>query len=279
MTTDSDLGDTVVPEAEEIPKQERIFADITKTDADPDIRLRAVERVNHQMLLTVLVLDAGDKKVREAAISRMTDSDHLFLVANKSDDINLRLDAIERMDDDSILQYVVAEVDDPRVRLAAAERLRLLSEAKQKKAERVVTKQDTDSLLLLCAEVGDVEGIRKAIANGASVDTEDEYGDTPLLHAVRSGVSVHAVQALVDLGANVNRKTPSGVTPLMIATAQGKAGICQVLMKAGADRNKKVLTYKGDGTEHRRSKQSTRTRDSSDEKPGVLRWLGKRLKR
>ena len=43
------------------------------------------------------------------------------------------------------------------------------------------------------------------------------------------------VQTLIDGGANVNDRDPAGMTPLMIAAAQGETAIARTLIAAGAD--------------------------------------------
>lgn len=44
-------------------------------------------------------------------------------------------------------------------------------------------------------------------------------------------------QALINAGADVNRRTRDSVTPLMDAAVYGRADVAQVLVKRGADVN------------------------------------------
>lgn len=134
-----------------------------------------------------------------------------------------------------------------------------------------MSKVDRD--LLLAAKQGHVLALRAMLAQGADVHKADAEGRTALFHAACRG---HAgiVQALVDAGADVNRRVDSlaratkenddvrGQTPLMEAAAgaevnavvQGStalieaascntdAGVVKALVAAGADVNKTRAT-------------------------------------
>lgn len=56
----------------------------------------------------------------------------------------------------------------------------------------------------------------------------------PLCQAVIEG-SVELTQRLIDLGADVNARSPHGQSPLRVALEKGNADHCQVLLAAGAN--------------------------------------------
>jgi ankyrin repeat protein len=49
-----------------------------------------------------------------------------------------------------------------------------------------------------------------------------------------AGGHAETVKALIDGGADVNAKTPKGVTASMYAASQGHTGIVEILKQAGA---------------------------------------------
>lgn len=55
-----------------------------------------------------------------------------------------------------------------------------------------------------------------------------------LFTAIRGG-GIDAVRALIDQGADVNRRGPDGFTPLMVSAGLGQSQIVELLLTAGAD--------------------------------------------
>lgn len=70
--------------------------------------------------------------------------------------------------------------------------------------------------------------------NGAVVDAKSFTGGglTPLFNAVGRHKSV--AETLIDYGANVNQKTTSGDTPLLLATREGNLEVIELLTRRGA---------------------------------------------
>jgi len=75
----------------------------------------------------------------------------------------------------------------------------------------------------------------RCCARGASADSADVRGQTPLMWAVSAGQQA-AASALVQAGAAVNQVTANGFTPLFFALASGKADVVSALIAAGAGR-------------------------------------------
>lgn len=69
---------------------------------------------------------------------------------------------------------------------------------------------------------------------GADVTTPDKSGLTPLMQVMSACPSSAFVQKMIDRGANVNAKAPSGVTALALATAVNCTPVVATLKKAGA---------------------------------------------
>lgn len=68
-----------------------------------------------------------------------------------------------------------------------------------------------------------------------SATTEDEY--TPLHIAVRFSKSSHILEELMEAGANINKRSKLGRTPLHLAVIRGDIATIQLLLKKGATVN------------------------------------------
>ena len=88
--------------------------------------------------------------------------------------------------------------------------------------------------LMFAASAGNVGMIRFLVKRGAKVNHgAKEGGQTALLSAIYGG-KADAVQALVDLKADVNAKTKDGDTPLKVAMKGDQDDIARILKTAGA---------------------------------------------
>lgn len=90
--------------------------------------------------------------------------------------------------------------------------------------------------ILKASEESDVKQLEQCINLGANVDEQDSMGRTPLSVACSLGYQP-AVELLIARKANVNLKTT-----LLIAVISGRREICEILLRAGADK-----TVKADG--------------------------------
>jgi ankyrin repeat protein len=81
----------------------------------------------------------------------------------------------------------------------------------------------------------DLPGLQASVVAGG-VEVRDERGRTPLMHAAAVG-SLDAVRLLLERGASVNTADAAGVTPLMFAARD--AAKVRLLLERGADPNAK----------------------------------------
>ncbi len=100
------------------------------------------------------------------------------------------------------------------------------------------------------ARKGDIEALRRELANGVSPNAPNPGGfewqanATPLIWAARLGTA-EAIKVLLEAGARPNLTAADGATPLMLATAGEQASEkIRLLLDAGADPN----IIRGDGT-------------------------------
>jgi ankyrin repeat protein len=97
--------------------------------------------------------------------------------------------------------------------------------------------QVVDELIRKGAEV-DVRAAANDWGNQITAEPRAQYrntgGLTPLLFATRFGC-VECAKSLLDAGADINRPTPEGVTPLMNAIDNNQYAVANLLLDRGAD--------------------------------------------
>jgi ankyrin repeat protein len=83
------------------------------------------------------------------------------------------------------------------------------------------------------AKRGDLQAIRRFVAEGADVNAKEADGWTPLHFAARYG-QLEAIRELARLGAKIDAREHGGFTPLMLAKTKQ---LMEVLLGLGADIN------------------------------------------
>ena len=92
------------------------------------------------------------------------------------------------------------------------------------------------ALLSTAAEAGYPDTVNALIELGAQVERVDGVNRTPLMHAARSK-NAETIEVLLDAGADIQARDRLGNTPLSWASGFGIADGVQVLIDAGADAN------------------------------------------
>lgn len=85
------------------------------------------------------------------------------------------------------------------------------------------------------ARLGDLDGIKRYLAEGAEIDAlSPETNISPLTWATMMG-HTEAAELLITLGADVNVRQEDGGTPLHIAVTLGRVELTKLLIENGAD--------------------------------------------
>jgi ankyrin repeat protein len=99
--------------------------------------------------------------------------------------------------------------------------------------------------LMTASRTGALTAVKALLAQGARVDGKDEArGQTALMWAAAEGHAA-VVRELIDGGADIHARVPSGLTPLLFAVREGRSEAVRVLLKAGADANEIIPTDGG----------------------------------
>lgn len=93
--------------------------------------------------------------------------------------------------------------------------------------------------LVRVAEAGDIERMRRMLADGIDVNTVVSGDGTALIGAARAG-QVRMVEFLLDENADPNVAARGDGNPLIAAAAAGELEIAEMLLNAGADRDEVV---------------------------------------
>ncbi|KAL1215642.1 Ankyrin repeat domain-containing protein 2A [Cardamine amara subsp. amara] len=93
--------------------------------------------------------------------------------------------------------------------------------------------EEEESIVHQTASLGDVEGLKTALASGGNKDEEDSEGRTALHFACGYG-ELKCAQVLIDAGANVNAVDKNKNTPLHYAAGYGRKECVSLLLENGA---------------------------------------------
>lgn len=91
-----------------------------------------------------------------------------------------------------------------------------------------------NSALHIATKQGNDQILRVLLNNGASIDPIDYKGQTPLFTAISANVAVDMINTLVESGADVNRLSKTGLSPLEFAVSFGGGKYFETLEAAGA---------------------------------------------
>ena len=105
------------------------------------------------------------------------------------------------------------------------------------KKRRYITRQENFmfSELLLACQQGQVDMVKKLLAEGQDVNEVDKYGRTPLILASEKG-SIDIAMLLINKKANINvQELRYGKTALISASMQGNEKLLKALLVGGAN--------------------------------------------
>src|SRR5690242_10271879 len=92
--------------------------------------------------------------------------------------------------------------------------------------------------LLFCASgKGSAEDVDKALEQGAEINARSITNCTPLIIASGAG-DVAAVRELLSRGADLSLKANAGIDALYVAVANNNCAVVKILLDAGADPNR-----------------------------------------
>ncbi|MFA1539813.1 ankyrin repeat domain-containing protein [Actinomadura monticuli] len=104
-------------------------------------------------------------------------------------------------------------------------------------SETTLTPEQTERVLAIAldlARVGDTEALADFVDHGVPADSSDASGNTLLMLAAYHG-HADTVRALLDRGADPNRRNARDQSPVAGALFKGEDEVVSVLRKAGAD--------------------------------------------
>jgi ankyrin repeat protein len=89
------------------------------------------------------------------------------------------------------------------------------------------------TLAFLAAESGKVAVLKWVVSKGVSPKEPDSYGRTPFQRAAEK--SMECVQWLAEQGVDINAKSKSGDSPLILALSRDRVDVVKFLIEKGAD--------------------------------------------
>ena len=97
-----------------------------------------------------------------------------------------------------------------------------------------VADEAAERQLIVSAINGNIDGVRQALKNGASINVRDNRGRTALLIATHAN-NVEMARLLIGAGADVNAKDHIEDSPYLYAGAEGRNEILRMTLEAGAN--------------------------------------------
>jgi ankyrin repeat protein len=104
----------------------------------------------------------------------------------------------------------------------------------------------TDAKVRALAEAaarGDVKGVQRAVAEGASPNAVGEEGLTPLLYVLSTTRSYKGLRALLHAGADPNLFTADGMCPMVLAVRAENPEFLRLILEGGGNPNLKNASF------------------------------------
>ena len=87
---------------------------------------------------------------------------------------------------------------------------------------------------LLAARNADEAGLKRALADGAAINSRNRLGESALIVVLKKN-RIDLAQLLIDAGADINQPALNGITPLMTAAYEGQTEMVRQLLAKGAN--------------------------------------------
>ncbi|XP_042021432.1 ankyrin repeat domain-containing protein 2B-like isoform X1 [Salvia splendens] len=212
---------------------------------DPEQYYSTVQQVMQNSQFMSMAEKLGSALMQDPAMSGMLES--LTNPANKGqleermarvkEDPSLKpiLDEIENGGPAAMMRYwndkeVLQKLGEMMGMAAVGESATSAGDAAEDESEEV---NDEESIVHHTASVGDEEGLKKALSDGADKDEEDSEGRTALHFASGYG-EVNCAHVLLEAGAKVDALDKNKNTPLHYAAGYGRKECVELLLKNGA---------------------------------------------
>ncbi len=114
------------------------------------------------------------------------------------------------------------------------EKLSSNGELSQYSLRPLINRVDVDSWLISAVCQNNFEKVKLFVECGADVNTEDENGDTLLIHACYSDYKI--AEFLIENGADINKKNYDGFSPLKTALEEKRNDIINLLVQCNVDK-------------------------------------------
>ncbi len=135
---------------------------------------------------------------------------------------------------EELMSYLILNGADCRV-LDNEQKQKYAKEIRMVNAGRQIFSSEEDSQLIQAVKNNNLEYVKKALDNGADINTKDGMGNTPLFIAASCDYEEVALE-LVALGADINMANHYGGTALSVsAYKKNREDIVKALFNAGAD--------------------------------------------
>jgi ankyrin repeat protein len=108
-----------------------------------------------------------------------------------------------------------------------------------------VLARENETALIESARRGDVLVVKKILAQGVSVNTQDAHGETALI-AAAYGNHLKTARVLIAAGADVNIQDDTQQSAFLIATSEGYIELLKLTLQSGAD-IQRTDSYNGTG--------------------------------
>lgn len=109
----------------------------------------------------------------------------------------------------------------------------------------LVIRSQRDQALIAAAGEGNLDEVRRLLAEGASVTAQDGRGATALIAAAYSN-RIEVARTLIAAGADVNVQDDSRQSAYLITTSEGYEELLDITLQAGADVHR-TDSYNGTG--------------------------------